>query len=127
MKIAIAIIVNQSQDILITQRASNVHYGGYWEFPGGKIEKNEMPRLAVIRELKEELNIDALKILDLGRVLDEHEFHLFVINRYNGELKLLANQMNYQWVSYSHLNQFLFPPSNFKFFTIIEEYLQNLV
>ena len=31
---------------------------GYWEFPGGKVEKNEVPENAIIREVKEELDIN---------------------------------------------------------------------
>lgn len=44
--------------VLIGQRAEEKH-GGLWEFPGGKLEKGETPRLCLQRELKEELGINA--------------------------------------------------------------------
>ena len=55
--VSIALIDNNDQ-ILISKRPEKKHLSGYWEFPGGKVEKNETPENAVIREVKEELNVD---------------------------------------------------------------------
>lgn len=44
--------------LLITQRPSDAHLGGLWEFPGGKRHSNESFRECIIRELDEELGID---------------------------------------------------------------------
>ena len=38
-----AIIKNNKNEYLITQRMPNARYGGYWEFPGGTVEKGEAP------------------------------------------------------------------------------------
>ena len=54
--VSIALIDNHDQ-ILISKRPAKKHLSGYWEFPGGKVEKNEKPENAIIREVKEELNI----------------------------------------------------------------------
>ena len=43
--------------ILLQQRPAHKHHGGLWEFPGGKVEPGETPRLAAVRELAEELGI----------------------------------------------------------------------
>ena len=53
-----AIIRNKDNKYLITQRLPDAKYAGYWEFPGGTIEDGETPEKALVRELKEELNID---------------------------------------------------------------------
>ena len=50
-----AIIKNEENAFLITQRLPEARYGGYWEFPGGTV--GESAEEALIRELKEELNI----------------------------------------------------------------------
>jgi len=43
--------------ILLQQRPIGRHHGGLWEFPGGKVEKEETPSLALVREIEEELAI----------------------------------------------------------------------
>lgn len=42
---------------LMHRRAPGKHYAGLWEFPGGKVEGNEMPSESLLRELEEELGI----------------------------------------------------------------------
>lgn len=55
-----AIIKNNENKILIAQRNFKKSQGGLWEFPGGKIEKGETREEALIREIKEELNMDII-------------------------------------------------------------------
>jgi len=43
---------------LIARRKEGKSLAGYWEFPGGKLEANESPEQALIRELKEEFSIE---------------------------------------------------------------------
>lgn len=51
-------VITDNDKVLITRRAPKENFAGGWEFPGGKIEANETPEDCLIRELKEELNID---------------------------------------------------------------------
>ena len=44
--------------ILLSKRPNDTTMGGLWEFPGGKIETNDTAEMAIVRELKEELDID---------------------------------------------------------------------
>lgn len=54
MNVAIAVLIYQNQ-FLICERKNK--FEGYFEFPGGKIEKNESGEEAIKRELLEELNL----------------------------------------------------------------------
>lgn len=59
IKVSLAYLFD-GDSVLVTQRPLNKMYGGKWEFPGGKIEANETPEASIVRELKEELCIDAI-------------------------------------------------------------------
>lgn len=52
-------IILKDHKLLAAQRASNRVLGGYWEFPGGKIEPSEAPEKATARELSEEFGAQA--------------------------------------------------------------------
>lgn len=54
-----AAVLHKDGTFLGTQRGYGEFEGG-WEFPGGKIEEGESPQAALLRELKEELGIDAI-------------------------------------------------------------------
>lgn len=55
--VSAAALVDADGRVLVQQRASGP-LAGLWEFPGGKIEAGETPAAALIRELREELDID---------------------------------------------------------------------
>ena len=55
--VAIALVDGDGR-LLVQQRPAGKPMAGLWEFPGGKIEAGEAPEAALIRELKEELDID---------------------------------------------------------------------
>ncbi|CAB1274295.1 Nudix family hydrolase [Candidatus Nitrosacidococcus tergens] len=59
-QVAIGVIINQQGQVLLAKRAPHVHQGNLWEFPGGKLELKENAYEALVRELKEELDITVL-------------------------------------------------------------------
>lgn len=56
--VAAAILIRPDGTVLLAQRPAGKVYGGYWEFPGGKLEAGEVPAQALARELHEELGVD---------------------------------------------------------------------
>lgn len=54
----VAGFLRKGDQILVGQRPENHSLAGLWEFPGGKIESNESPENALVRELNEELGIE---------------------------------------------------------------------
>jgi len=45
--------------VLIAERPAGKHMAGWWEFPGGKVAADESDVQALVRELREELGVDA--------------------------------------------------------------------
>ncbi|MEZ5615884.1 MAG: Nudix family hydrolase [Rhodocyclaceae bacterium] len=56
---AAAVILRPDGSFLLGRRPAGKPYAGYWEFPGGKIEPGETAAQALVRELHEELGIEA--------------------------------------------------------------------
>ncbi len=52
------VIWNEEGLVLACRRAADRHLGGLWEFPGGKVEEGEEPRMGLARELREELGVE---------------------------------------------------------------------
>jgi len=57
LAVCAAVIENEGK-VLLTQRPLDKQQGGYWEFPGGKIDPGESPHQSLKRELREELAIE---------------------------------------------------------------------
>lgn len=53
-----AVVVDGTGRVLVAQRPAHKHLALKWEFPGGKVEANETPVAALIRELREELGVE---------------------------------------------------------------------
>jgi 8-oxo-dGTP diphosphatase len=58
LTVVAAALKNDKGEVLIQRRPEHKQNGGLWEFPGGKVELNETPEMALGRELKEELDIN---------------------------------------------------------------------
>ncbi len=92
-----AAIIRQGRCFLAAQRPASGPYGGQWEFPGGKLEPGETPEAALVRELKEELNITPLDFspaLCLEHIYPEFKvtLHVFEVSAFSGELAALDDQ-----------------------------------
>lgn len=56
MRVVAGVVINSGQ-VMIARRLARLRMGGLWEFPGGKVEPGESDQVALVRELREELNI----------------------------------------------------------------------
>lgn len=126
MNVVVAVIVNAEKKILITQRSSKQLYSGYWEFPGGKIENQETPWQALVREVKEEVNLDVQSGIYLGNVLYQFKdkslnLKIYYINQYRGEAVCCESQMGLSWIKYENLNSYQFPEANQLIIDLLEE------
>ena len=75
IRVAAAMIIENGA-VLATQRGYGAFKGG-WEFPGGKLEPGELPEEALVREIREELEVDIEVVEYLDTVeYDYPEFHL---------------------------------------------------
>ena len=125
MKVAVALIIDKNQRVLITQRGMHVPHPGVWEFPGGKIEPFESPSAALIREIKEEVGLDVLTHHLIGEITHTYEHQsvsliVFHVSGFRGEPSMLEGQMDLRWVLQAELKDFEFPAANERIMVLIE-------
>lgn len=123
------LIVDRSR-ILITRRAPNESFSGGWEFPGGKIEKDENHTECLKRELKEELDIS----IEIDRFCCEikHDYRLFTLHMFTYYCTIQAGSISlsvhdaYQWVEIPDLLKFDLLPADVPVAEkVLEEYVKN--
>ena len=122
----VAAIIKHEDRILTTQWGYG-EFRGFWEFPGGKIEAGETPHEALIREIKEELNIDILVGDLVGTIeYDYPEFHLtmhcFICTFLSGELHLNEHE-DLKWLTKETLNSVTWLPADITLINKIKEIL----
>ena len=116
LQISVGIIRNAEGEIYITQRAADAHMAHKWEFPGGKIEAEESPEQAVIRELQEEVGITVTSLQQFDKL--EYQFpdrHItlwfWLVDGWEGEPWGKEGQPG-RWVAQRELVAGEFPPAN---------------
>ncbi|VAW84262.1 Mutator MutT protein (7,8-dihydro-8-oxoguanine-triphosphatase) / Thiazole tautomerase TenI-like domain [hydrothermal vent metagenome] len=116
IQVAVGVIRNDQGELLITQRHGHQHQGGCWEFPGGKIELNELVEQALQRELREELAIEVVQAEPLIMIPFEYpEYHVVLnvwqVMQFSGDPAGQEGQP-VAWVSEAQLVEFTFPEAN---------------
>lgn len=123
-----AAIIIENDKVFATQRGYGEFKDG-WEFPGGKIEPNEVPEDAIVREIKEELDteIEVVELLDTVEY-DYPEFHLsmdcFICRIKSGNLVLKEHEAA-KWLTREMLDSVGWLPADQALIGKIEKYLRK--
>lgn len=114
-KVALAYIFDAQDRVLIAKRPQRKHMGGFWEFPGGKLEQGESPFQAIQREILEELAIEVVGTTVLAsfalRDGDELAFFPVVCQWLRGDIVLLEHD-EYSFVALENLTHFDLAPAD---------------
>lgn len=116
LHVAVAVILDRRHRVLVSRRPDDVHQGGLWEFPGGKVEPGESVEDALVRELGEELGIAvefSTPLLEVRHDYPERSVLLdvHVVRDFTGEPRGLEGQP-VQWLSAAQLDAGVFPAAN---------------
>lgn len=122
----VAAIIREDDHIFATARGYG-EFKGQWEFPGGKVEDGESPQEALIREIKEELDI----VINVGALIDTVEydypaFHLsmdcFWCEMVSGDLRLKEAE-EAKWLTRENLYSVQWLPADLSLIGRISELL----
>ena len=111
-------LVDGDGRVLVAERPAGKNMAGLWEFPGGKVEADETPEAALIRELKEELSIDVTAACLAPLSFASHaydDFHLlmplYVCRKWDGQIVPREGQ-NTKWLRPRDLFDLPMPPAD---------------
>lgn len=125
IRVAAAIIL-QEGSVFATQRGYGAFKDG-WEFPGGKIEENETPQEALVREIREELDTE-IAVRDLFDTVeyDYPDFHLsmkcYICTVVSGNLVLKEHEAA-RWLNRENLDSVDWLPADLDLIRKLREYL----
>ena len=110
-----AAVIERDGRFLVTRRPAGVHLEGYWEFPGGKCEAGETLEACLVRELQEELDVDAIvggEVLSTTHMYPERtiELHFFSVTLQGRPAPQFGQDM--QWVLREDLRRLRLPPAD---------------
>ena len=119
----VAGIICKNNKFLIAQRNLKKAQGGLWEFPGGKVEKDEAYESALIREIKEEFNAD----IEVEKYIGENIYHypekdikllFYKANLLSDDIELLEHE-DYKWITKEEKDNYNFAEADMKVFELI--------
>lgn len=127
--VAAAALVDGDGRVLIARRPEGRSMAGLWEFPGGKVEPGEAPEAALIRELGEELGIDAAANCLAPLTFASHrypDFHLlmplYVCRVWAGAVAAREGQ-SLAWVRPVRLGDYRMPPADRPLAAMLRDFL----
>ena len=125
IKVAVGLIFDEQQRLLITRRPWHKPHGGFWEFPGGKLEAHEDPKAALSREIEEETGLQVIASEYLGDVLHDYsdtavQLIVFVVRKFIGVPLCRESQLDLRWVKHDELANYQFPEANLAIIQLLE-------
>lgn len=127
--VAAAALIDVDGRVLLATRPPGKQMSGLWEFPGGKVDPGETPEAALVRELKEELDIDTGESCLAPLAFASHDydtFHLlmplYVCRSWKGTVRAVEGQ-SLAWVWPNKLADYPMPPADIPLVAILRDWL----
>jgi len=127
--VAACALIDADGRVLIAQRPDDKAMAGLWEFPGGKVEENERPEDALIRELKEELAISVQEACLAPLTFASHRYEdfallmpLYICRRWDGT-PIAKEHRALRWVKPRNLANYRMPPADIPLIPMLRDLL----
>lgn len=129
MLVSAVALVDVEGLVLLGKRPKGKHMEDKWEFPGGKVEQGETPEQALIRELKEELDIDVEESCLAPFTFIAHEYEdftllllLYLCRKWKGAVKSIEYE-HIQWRSPKDMADLPMPPADRPLVAMLRDFL----
>ena len=128
--VAVGVLIDEAESVLLARRQKGTHLEGYWEFPGGKVESDETVEAALARELREELGVEIGETAPLMTVNHDYGEKQVLLDVHNvlswkGEPHGAEGQP-IAWVSASALDEYRVPEANAEIMMSVKAMLDSV-
>ena len=124
LHVAVAIIKNPNQEVLVALRPPGSHQGNLWEFPGGKLESGETVFSALQREIHEEIGLRVRKAYPYIKI--QHDYgdkqvllDVWQVTEFDGEASGREGQ-KIQWLPPTGMKYRQFPEANRRIINLLQ-------
>ena len=113
--VVVALIAERDDTFLVARRLKGTHLAGCWEFPGGKVQKDETHEVALAREIDEELGCRVVDLKAVYRTSHEYPQRTVELHFFRGKLVgtpdgRLGQEL--KWVPREAFASLEFPPAD---------------
>ena len=109
-------VIYRDGKILAAQRKNDSKLGGFWEFPGGKIEPDESPKEALIREINEELEAEIEIHEEVCTTTYDYDFATVKLTTFRctmlNDQIVLNDHQDIKWLALSEINSVEWAPAD---------------
>lgn len=127
--VAAAALIDVDGRVLLAQRPEGKAFAGLWEFPGGKLEANETPEAALIRELEEELGIETRSSCLTPLAFASHSYDnahllmpLYACRVWQND-PIPKEGQKLAWVRRENLNDYEMPAADYPLLPFLREFM----
>ncbi len=122
--IALTAAFNEHGEVLLLKRPPDVHCGGLWGFPGGKVSVDENPIKGAVREFEEETGLTGKLWRHLGKsryAYDDRMLFYFIYGCRCDDISGLKAESEHAWVALDALEDYPMPEGNTTFLHLIRD------
>ena len=123
------VLVDTDMRVLLGRRPEDKFLGGLWEFPGGKVGEGESPEAALIRELREELDIETDSTCLSPLTFCSHPYDdfwllmpVYICRKWDGVVRAVEHD-ELKWVRPNDLRDYGMPPADLPVIPVIQDIL----